>query len=266
MRRAEELFTGRVLFADPRPLPEIRLYLHPFARLIIPLRNDKTITIGSHGSVTRAVLHPGDAAFCRPGAWLDEHFEHHHSMISLVCRETFLRYIYIDQNDDSPRNGPDVYFHTLRPATPTILNAMALLSGMEPDARAAGDAFRALLALSIDFLEEEEDRIFTEDDRLWSRLEDWLQTHFFQDIMREDIAGALRIHPAKLSRLMRARTGKSVREYLNTLRLDYAVKLLDGELTVEEISRRCGFAYPAYFIRLFRARYGRTPGEYRNRR
>ena len=47
----------------------------------------------------------------------------------------------------------------------------------------------------------------------------------------------------------------SVREYLNSIRLDYAAKLLRDELPVEEISRRCGFSYPAYFIRLFRARF-----------
>ena len=130
----------------------------------------------------------------------------------------------------------------------------------------AAPAFRALVTLGVDFLEEEEDRLFTEDDRLWNRLEDWLQTHFFEDIMRDDIAGALRIHPAKLSRLLRARTGKSVREHLNFLRLEYAVKLLADELSIEEISCRCGFAYPAYFIRQFRARYGCTPGEFRRNR
>lgn len=101
--------------------------------------------------------------------------------------------------------------------------------------------------------------MFTEDDRIWSRLDEWLQLRFYHDIARDDIAAALRIHPAKLSRLMRARTGMSVREYLNSIRLDYAAKLLRDELPVEEISRRCGFSYPAYFIRLFRARYGSTP-------
>jgi len=266
MRRAEELLTGRVLFADPRPLPPRKIFLHPFARYIIPLEHDKTVTFGSQGRVVETVLKPGDAVFCRPGAWLEEHFEHHHRMISVVCRDTFIRYIYIDQCDDSPRNGPDVYFHTLRPATVTIQAAIRLLSGMAAESRAAAPAFRALVTLGVDFLEEEEDRLFTEDDRLWNRLEDWLQTHFFEDIMRDDIAGALRIHPAKLSRLLRARTGKSVREHLNFLRLEYAAKLLADELSVEEISCRCGFAYPAYFIRQFRARYGCTPGEFRRNR
>ena len=135
---------------------------------------------------------------------------------------------------------------------------------MAPGARAAGCAFRALLTLCVDFLAEEDDRLFTEDDRIWSRLDEWLQLRFYHDIARDDIAAALRIHPAKLSRLMRARTGMSVREYLNSIRLDYAAKLLRDELPVEEISRRCGFSYPAYFIRLFRARYGSTPGAFRN--
>ena len=264
MRRAEELLTGSVHIADPRPLPKSGTFLHPFARFIIPLESRKKITFGSQGREVEAVLEPGDAVFGRPGAWIDEHFELHHRMISVVFYEKFIRYLYIEQLDDSPRNGPDVYVHTLRPPSAAILGAVAAMSHMAPGARAAGCAFRALLTLCVDFLAEEDDRLFTEDDRIWSRLDEWLQLRFYHDIARDDIAAALRIHPAKLSRLMRARTGMSVREYLNSIRLDYAAKLLRDELPVEEISRRCGFSYPAYFIRLFRARYGSTPGAFRN--
>lgn len=155
---------GSVHIADPRPLPKSGTFLHPFARFIIPLESRKKITFGSQGREVEAVLEPGDAVFGRPGAWIDEHFELHHRMISVVFYEKFIRYLYIEQLDDSPRNGPDVYFHTLRPPSAAILGAVAAMSHMAPGARAAGCAFRALLTLCVDFLAEEDDRLFTEDD------------------------------------------------------------------------------------------------------
>ncbi len=261
--QAEELLTGRILFSEPRPLSRRPVFLHPFARCILPITNDKQISYGAGGKLCDAVLHPGDAVFCRPGAWLDEHFEVPHQMISVVFYEQFIRYLYIDQHDGAPRNGPDVFFHTRRPPTAELLDAVSLLTRLNTDSRAAGAAFRTLLILCVQFLTEEEDRLMTDDDRNWNRLEEWMQLHFFHDLVREDIAGALGIHAAKLSRLLRARCGKSVRGYLNDYRLEYAEKLLASELSVEEISQRCGFAYPGYFIRLFRARHDCTPGEFR---
>ena len=100
MRRAEELLTGSVHIADPRPLPKSGTFLHPFARFIIPLESRKKITFGSQGREVEAVLEPGDAVFGRPGAWIDEHFELHHRMISVVFYEKFIRYLYIEQLDD----------------------------------------------------------------------------------------------------------------------------------------------------------------------
>ena len=265
VRRAEALATGRVLFAECRPLPESGVFLHPCARFIMPVAKVKHVTFGSAGRLLEAELAPGDAVFCRPGAWLDEHFERPHCMISTVFYEEFIRCIYIAQRAGSPRNGPDVYFHTLHPPSAVLRAAAAMLAHMDPGSRAAGNAFRALLSMTAEQLEAEDDRLFSEEDRIWSRFDEWLRMRFVHDIARDDIAAGIGVRPAMLSRLVRARAGTGIREYLNALRLDYAVKLLRDELSVEEISRRCGFAYPAYFIRLFRARYGLTPGEFRKR-
>ena len=105
MRRAEELLTGSVHIADPRPLPKSGTFLHPFARFIIPLESRKKITFGSQGREVEAVLEPGDAVFGRPGAWIDEHFELHHRMISVVFYEKFIRYLYIEQLDAGRTGG-----------------------------------------------------------------------------------------------------------------------------------------------------------------
>ena len=53
-------------------------------------------------------------------------------------------------------------------------------------------------------------------------------------------------------------------EYLTGVRMSNAVELLTStDLPVADISRRCGYENPFYFSRIFRARMGMPPSEYR---
>ena len=75
----------------------------------------------------------------------------------------------------------------------------------------------------------------------------------------------LRIHPARLSRVVRKFAGTGVCDYIRDLRLGYAEELLMARevMPIEEISRRCGFNSASYFISIFRQRYGVSPGSFR---
>ena len=67
-----------------------------------------------------------------------------------------------------------------------------------------------------------------------------------------------------LSRLYRRTHGEPLLAQVNRLRLDRAERLLrDTSLSVKEVAWACGFASAGYFIRQFRARSGRTPGQWR---
>ncbi len=263
LRRATTMELRRPIFAHPRPLPQRHVALHPYARIILPLDREKHVLFGTGSETVELTIAPGDVIFCRPGAWVEERWDLYHSMISLVFYEKYTRFIYIDQSDDTPRHGPDVYFHSRFPPPPVIRAALDMLNRMNDANPAALAGIRTLLLLALDLIEQEDDTLVTEEDRIWNRVAETLNIQFGYDLAREDIAARAGIPPARLSKLMRARTGMNVREYLTRLRLDYAVKLLREPLAVEEISRRCGFSYPAYFIRLFREHYGETPGEFR---
>lgn len=55
--------------------------------------------------------------------------------------------------------------------------------------------------------------------------------------------------------------GSSPKKYLSRLRLSHADTLLrQGEFTVEEAAKRCGFSDVKYFQRVYRAYFGVTPG------
>lgn len=82
----------------------------------------------------------------------------------------------------------------------------------------------------------------------------------------EEAARAVQVSPSQLRRLFHARRGESPCRYLGDLRLARAAELLSrGESTVAQTAERCGFADARYFARVFKARYGCTPSQFRLR-
>ncbi len=58
-------------------------------------------------------------------------------------------------------------------------------------------------------------------------------------------------------------TGQSVTEFIRTIRLKKAIHLLEsGKYYVSEIAYKFGFTSPVYFIKCFKAQFGKTPSEY----
>jgi len=80
----------------------------------------------------------------------------------------------------------------------------------------------------------------------------------------QKLAKELNCSPDHLSKLFHRETGKTFTQYLNGLRLASAKELLGhSTLPIREIAWSIGYGDPAYFIRLFRATFGLTPGAYR---
>ena len=69
---------------------------------------------------------------------------------------------------------------------------------------------------------------------------------------------------SSLIRAFRVFTGKTPMDYILTLRINAAKKLLgDTRCTLREIAARCGFANEFYLSTAFKARTGETPSEFR---
>lgn len=85
------------------------------------------------------------------------------------------------------------------------------------------------------------------------------------ELGRDDLVAALSTNRSKLSEAVKAVTGKTLMEYLRSIQLEEARRLLDKhpELTIEAVVCECGFNAPNTFYRLFRKQYGISPSEYR---
>jgi len=83
------------------------------------------------------------------------------------------------------------------------------------------------------------------------------------DFSVEDLSRALHMSRVALYKKLLALTGKSPLDFIKSIRLKRAARLLEkSQLTVSEIAYEVGFNNPKYFARTFRKEFGVLPSEY----
>ena len=81
-----------------------------------------------------------------------------------------------------------------------------------------------------------------------------------------DICRNLGCSKSTLLTSFKRRFGVTVNSYVTDLRLELSCKLLNsGEKTVNEVATECGFSDQSYFSKVFSAKYGIPPSEYRHK-
>jgi two-component system response regulator YesN len=88
----------------------------------------------------------------------------------------------------------------------------------------------------------------------------YIDAHIKTDVSLNMISSEIGVSSQYLSRVFKAETGKTFKEYHVGLRIDKAKKLLlEGGLSVREVSDELGYNDYNYFIRMFKKITGRTP-------
>ena len=104
------------------------------------------------------------------------------------------------------------------------------------------------------------------------RFETLLKEYFNQSTLIESglpavtyFASKLNLSPSYLSDLLQKFTGKSTMEHIHLELVDKAKSLLWGtDNSISEIAYELGFEYPSHFTKIFKAKTGKSPSEYRN--
>lgn len=92
----------------------------------------------------------------------------------------------------------------------------------------------------------------------------FLESHFTENISVSQAAEIAALSESYFAKCFREITRKSFHNYLRTIRLSYARKLLiSSRISIAQVAERSGFPDSFHFIRLFKAQYGMTPGNYR---
>jgi AraC-like DNA-binding protein len=88
-----------------------------------------------------------------------------------------------------------------------------------------------------------------------------------EDLSLKRLSKEFYISTTYFSRLFRAKTGLKFSEYLAERRIERAKLLLTTtNAPVTEIAKQVGYHEPNSFTRLFKARTGMTPVQYRNQK
>ena len=101
------------------------------------------------------------------------------------------------------------------------------------------------------------------------RLQDvmtYIASHFCEDITAKSLSAHFGYEESYFCRLFRQSTGLRTTEYIRILRLEKARRLLkNSHESITQVATACGFADANYFARCFKAHYGLTAGDYRQK-
>ena len=99
---------------------------------------------------------------------------------------------------------------------------------------------------------------------IMEQVKKYVNDNLHREISLYTAANAVHISPNYLSRIFKEETGINYIDYVMKCKIDKAKELLqDTNLSIEEITRRIGYTYAAYFRNKFKELTGKTPNEYR---
>ena len=96
------------------------------------------------------------------------------------------------------------------------------------------------------------------------RILEYLNEHYTEDILYEEVAQQMGISYSYLRKLVKEATGKSVSDYINKIRIEKVkTLLLTTDMTVEEIAGAVGYHNAKSITRYFKKFEGITPKEFK---
>lgn len=98
------------------------------------------------------------------------------------------------------------------------------------------------------------------------RIDDYFEVHMASGITAEDLASELHLSRRQLARILKQTYGMGFREKLIRARMDRASWLLRSTgKSIPEIAFEVGYSSDAAFFAVFKAHFGRTPANYREK-
>jgi AraC-like DNA-binding protein len=197
--------------------------------------------------------------------------EHCYSGFSIIFHLSHIRLHYISVSHG--RELCNIYFHTRHPATGVLALLVESLDHVIHEVDAPRfERCRTILAAILTELRYEltTETVYesTQQDKTAMRIKSYLDHNYFRpEIDCTKACDELELNRTYASSIFHVALGITMNQYLTSLRLEAAEALLSSEdrIKIKDVAQLCAFASESYFIKVFRARYGISPGEYRVR-
>lgn len=129
--------------------------------------------------------------------------------------------------------------------------------------------YELLHVLTNDFLLNKEDKIFKAEEHKFDdrkhKIAEYIRLNYDKPISLNELAKKLYLSNAYLSKYIKKQFGMSFIDYVNSVRLNYAVsQLLYSDKSVVRIAMDTGFASSAALNKVFKEKYNITPTLYRS--
>ncbi len=96
------------------------------------------------------------------------------------------------------------------------------------------------------------------------RAKQYIVENYSRDLSLDDVSREVDISPYYFSKIFKEEVGSSFIEYMTTLRMEEAKRLLkESVLSMKEICVKIGYSDPNYFSRNFKKYTGVTPTEFK---
>lgn len=98
------------------------------------------------------------------------------------------------------------------------------------------------------------------------RIEDYISRHYLDNSLSlVSVADHLGMNPTYLSVFIKEQFGETFLNYVLQMRMEKSKELLrDTDMSLQDIATQIGYANSGVFIRVFKKKYGHTPGTYRS--
>lgn len=254
--RSENQFTG--IICD-HPFPS---HVHDSVEIVCPTSGTLAMTI----SERQYRLFPGDIAVVFPSV------SHSFDYVSPDVEGLTLIFLPDTINEYSRT------FRTMLPACPLlsrqdkapeldgIIHNLIDLSrqGDSPLQTSYLHLFLAYMFLKLPLSPIEKQIQTSQGYRLTYQILHYISEHFTEPLTLESTAHALGISRIHLSHIFSQQLHINFRQYINTLRIDRACKLLrDPSNTISQVAYQCGYSNPRTFHRAFLTQCGMPPNQYR---
>lgn len=153
-----------------------------------------------------------------------------------------------------------------------VENLLAQIWALQEDDSPAADALRkvhlsSLLLYLADYTrsyQKEQSGAERIQNKTIDSIQSYISTHYKDDLTLTSIAAQFYMSPYYVSRLFKKTTNLSLVEYVNSVRVMAAKRLLENtNFKVTRVSEEAGFSTTAHFSRVFKESTGLSPQQYR---